>query len=375
LRIVVLTNYSPSIMSFRGALLAELAAAGHEVTVCAPGEDAEVIRQVKVIGVRYRAIALARTGLNPLRDSATFVQLFRLFRELQPDIVLNYTIKPVIYGTLAAKIAGVRSVYSIMTGLGFAFTGLGLNRRLVRAIVCLLYRIVLPRNEVVFFLNSDDLALFRELGLVKGKQRTVLLPGEGIPLEQFPVAPLGTEPVFLLIARLLRDKGIREYVDAARLLRQSYPRLICRIVGPLDSNPTAFRIDEVEAWQREGIIEYMGETDDVRSHIAAASVYVLPSYREGMPRTILEAMAMGRPVVTTDVPGCRETVIDGENGFLVPVGDSVALAAAMERFIRQPEIIVAMGTRSRAIIEEKFDVCKVNAVIMQTLGLTSEKGL
>jgi len=375
LRIVVLTNYSPSIMSFRGVLLAELAAAGHEVTVCAPGGDAEVIRQVKAIGVRYRAIALARTGLNPLRDSATFVQLFRLFRELQPDIVLNYTIKPVIYGTLAAKIAGVRSVYSIMTGLGFAFTGLGLNRRLVRAIVCLLYRIVLPRNEVVFFLNSDDLALFRGLGLVKGKQRTVLLPGEGIPLEQFPVAPLGTEPVFLLIARLLRDKGIREYVDAARLLRQSYPRLICRIVGPLDSNPTAFRIDEVEAWQREGIIEYMGETDDVRSHIAAASVYVLPSYREGMPRTILEAMAMGRPVVTTDVPGCRETVIDGENGFLVPVGDSVALAAAMERFIRQPEIIVAMGTRSRAIIEEKFDVCKVNAVIMQTLGLTSEKGL
>jgi glycosyltransferase involved in cell wall biosynthesis len=238
-----------------------------------------------------------------------------------------------------------------------------------------LYRKALAANNLLFFLNPDDLNMFRDLGLIKEKTQIVLLPGEGISLEQFPSAQLPIEPVFLLIARLIRDKGIQEFVAAARLLRQSYPSISCRIVGPLDSNPTAFRADEVESWHREGIIEYLGEAKDIRQHMAAASVYVLPSYREGVPRTVLEAMSMGRPIVTTDVPGCRETVMAGENGFIVPVKDAAALAEAMERFILDPGLISKMGKRSREIAEEKFDVRKVNNLIIRSLGLDNEKGI
>jgi glycosyltransferase involved in cell wall biosynthesis len=232
-----------------------------------------------------------------------------------------------------------------------------------------LYRFALRHNTIVFFLNRDDIKYFRESRLVDNN--AVQLDGEGVdPLLYKPVDATVKQTTFLLIARLIRDKGIREFVQAAAILKNRHPKAIFQILGPFDSNPTAMTPEQISAWQASGSIEYLGEAKDVRPYIANSSVDVLPSYREGLPRTVLEAMAMGRPIITTDAPGCRETVTDGENGFLVPVKDVEALAAAMEKFILQPELIKKMGERSREIVEEKYDVHKVNARIQQHMGLS-----
>jgi glycosyltransferase involved in cell wall biosynthesis len=376
-RIVVIADLMKSLAHFRGDLLSALVKAGHEVVACASGEDKEVLARFREMGVDYRTITLDRNGITPLMDLHYLLVLTRLLLKFRPDIVLSYTIKPVIYGSLAARFAGVPQSFSMITGLGYVFTGKTLKQRFVRAVVHLLYRLSLPQNHAVFFLNRDDLSLLTGLGLIQDPTQAVLVNGEGVDLNFFSEGPpRTTPPVFLLIARLLKDKGIAEYVDAARILKSSYPEAKFRLVGPFDSNPSAISRSQVAEWQREGVIEYLGETRDVRPYIAEASVFVLPSYyREGTPRSILEAMAMGRPIITTDAPGCRETVVEGENGFLVPVMDIDALVKAMERFIVQPDLIQWMGRRSREIAVEKYDVHKVNHVIMRTMGLDSDRGV
>jgi glycosyltransferase involved in cell wall biosynthesis len=399
LKIVLISNYASSLINFRGDLMSEFVKAGHEVIACAPGESIDTADKLKSKGVSYKAILLDRTGINPIKDLFSFLELATLFRRIRPDIVFNYTIKPVIYGSLAARLAGVSNTFSMITGLGYVFTGASLRQRIIRALVCRLYRRALSNNRAIFFLNADDLTLFVRSGLVSYSQKTLLINGEGIDINyytypslpnadqggqtikcsetdlmNFPhVSMASKQPRFLLIARLIKDKGIFEYVDAARVLKKRHPQAVFRLLGPFDRNPSAIRESEIKGWQEEGIIEYLGEAEDVRPFIADANVYVLPSYREGLPRTVLEAMAMGRPIVTTDAPGCRETVRDGDNGFLVPVRDVDSLALAMERFILHPELIAKMGSRSREIAEGKYDVRKVNAVIMQTMGLFNEK--
>ena len=229
----------------------------------------------------------------------------------------------------------------------------------------------LKGNTKVFFQNPDDMELFAELNLIRGTEQAVLINGSGVDIEHYrEVRPVTEKIVFLLIARLIRDKGLYEYVEAARIIKQHYPEVVFRLVGPFDSNPTAISEATVNQWQGEGVIEYAGETKDVRPYIAGSSVYVLPSYREGTPRTVLEAMSMGRPIITTDAPGCRETVIHGKNGYLVPVKNLDALVEALERFIANPELIPIMGKESRKIAEEKYDVRKVNATILNTMGLS-----
>jgi glycosyltransferase involved in cell wall biosynthesis len=232
-----------------------------------------------------------------------------------------------------------------------------------------LYRIGLKSASGVFFLNPDDLALFSKLDLIPDRVEKTLLNGIGVDLDWYQPCALPNEPVFLLVARLLADKGLREYQRAAQRLKARYPSARFLLAGDLDSNPMCIRAAEMASWQADGAIEYLGHLDDVRPAFAAARVYVLPSYREGTPRTVLEAMAMGRPIVTTDAPGCRETVVDGVNGFLVPVRDDVALETAMERFILDPSLAERMGRESLAIAREKYDVHKVNAVIMAAMGL------
>ena len=342
----------------------------------APGENPFVAEQLCKINVVYKPINLERTGLNPLKDLRSFILIKANLRELKPDVVLAYTIKPVIYGSLAARSAGVPHIFSMITGLGYSFMAGGIKQKLVNKIVSKLYRVGLAGNEKVFFQNPDDLRLFCNQKLLDESGKAILINGSGVDIDYFSEAlPCGTEPVFLLIGRLLKDKGISEFIEAARMLKRKYPRVLFRIVGPFDSNPAAFKPAEISTWQKEGIVEYLGEVADVRPVISSCSVYVLPSYREGMPRTVLEAMAMGRPIVTTDAPGCRETVEAGQNGFLVPVKDAGALANAMERFILEPDLIQKMGKRGREIAEEKYDVRKVNAVIMKAMGLGDEKNI
>ena len=294
--------------------------------------------------------------------------LFFLFRSLKPDVILTYTIKPVIYGSIAAKLFGVSRIYAMIEGLGYAFIGDDLRSRFINIIVKILYYLSLKANQNVFFLNPDDRDLFIKLRLSNDAQ-AVLINGIGVDLDYYKPEPFPENLSFLLIARLLKDKGIREYVEAARNIKQKYPKISFRLVGWMDDNPASVSKNELDTWVKQGIVKYLGKLSDVRPAIAASSVYVLPSYREGTPRTVLEAMAMGRPIITTDAPGCRETVQHGKNGFLVPIKNVSVLVSAMENFIQQPELIETMGLASREIAVEKYDVRKVNTVILKTMGL------
>jgi glycosyltransferase involved in cell wall biosynthesis len=366
-KIAIISHYAPSLINFRGELIRTLSSSGHSVTALGPEAGFESV--LLDFGAKYRQIPLQRTGMNPLKDLQTVVALTRAVRSINPDTVFSYAIKPVIYGSLAAWMAGVSNIYSMITGLGYLFTGESPRQIAISRMVHPLYRAALSKNKAVFFQNPDDLELFRRLRLTSEKQTQVVINGSGVNVSHFAYSPPPVEPLsFLLIARLIWDKGLREYVEAARNLKKRYPHVSFRLLGPYDTNPTAISRSEVVAWETEGI-EYLGETRDVRPYLAASSVFVLPSYREGTPRSVLEAMSMGRPVITTDAPGCRETVQDGVNGFLVPVKDATATEKAMEQFILRPHLIVEFGAQSRRIAEEKYDVRKVNRVILRIMGI------
>ncbi len=369
--ILVIGGLAESLINFRGALLTEMVKRGHHVTACAAEDSPVIANKLAAIGALYVPLHFKRAGLNPLADLVLLLRMVQVMRRLRPEIVLAYTIKPVIYGSLAARIMGISRSYSMITGLGYAFlSGDGLRQRVVGRLARLLYRSALKGNDGVFFQNPDDLHLFIEGGLLPVPKRARVINGSGVDTVHFQPAPLpGGPPVFLLIARLLRDKGICEYVSAAATLKKIYPDAIFRLVGPIDPNPSAIREEQIRSWQQSGTLEYLGEVQDVRPHLAQCSVYVLPSYREGTPRTVLEAMAMGRPVITTNVPGCRETVADGDNGLLVAARDAATLAQAMRRFIVSPELISRMGARGREIAECKYDVRKVNTAILEHMGL------
>lgn len=372
-RMLVLAGLNKSLINFRGPFIKALCDAGCEVHAAAPDlTTSEVVHEkLEEWGVICHEIQLQRAGINPIRDLRSLVGLYRIMREVKPDAVLGYTIKPVIYGTLAAWVARVPHRFALITGLGYAFTGeVSGKRELVQKLARKLYSLALARTEKVFFQNPDDQALFREMKLLPEHIPSTVVNGSGIDLSQFQVAPLPEEPVvFLLIARLLGDKGIREYVAAAAEVRKQYPDVVFRLVGDVDENPDSINAHEVAQWEHDGIIEYLGRLNDVRPAIADCSVYVLPSYREGTPRTVLEAMAMGRPIITTDAPGCRETVVNGSNGFLVPVKSVQELADTMKLFIEDATLIASMGKCSRKIAEEKYDVHKVNAHMLQEMRI------
>lgn len=372
MKIVLIASYSDSVLIFRGALIDALVRNGSEVHVAAPATASlhDLQRALRMKGAHLHEIPLSRTGTNPIADLGVLVALFRLMRELRPDAILPYTIKPVVYGTLAAWLAGVPQRFALITGLGYAFTG-G-RQGLVKRIVSFLYRFALARAYKVFFQNWDDQRLFREAGIVPASVPSVVVNGSGIDVDAYAFKPLadGAPQVFLMIGRLLGDKGVREYVQAARVVKSTHPSARFLLVGWIDSNPDAIAQTELDDWIGSGTIDFLGKLDDVRPAIAASTVYVLPSYREGTPRTVLEAMAMGRPIITTDAPGCRETVIDGDNGFLVPVQSVEALVEAMLKFIEDPALARRMGRRSRKIAEDKYDVHKVNAVMLREMGIT-----
>ncbi|WP_062810831.1 glycosyltransferase family 4 protein [Alcanivorax sp. NBRC 102028] len=369
---LLVASFPDSLIKFRGPLIEALLAAGCRVHVGVPGLDADsdIASRLSELGVEVHDIPLQRTGLNPLKDLSALLSLRRLMRRIGADYVLGYTIKPVIYGSLAAWVAGVRRRFALITGLGYAFTGEATGlRKVLRTLIQQLYRFSLSRNHLVFFQNPDDEALFRQLGLLKPAIPSRVVNGSGVDVSEYAVSPLPESAVFLLIARLLGDKGVREYAEAAALVKARYPDAVFRLVGWIDDNPDAISQAELDAWVEAGTIEFLGKLSDVRPAIVDCSVYVLPSYREGTPRTVLEAMAMSRAVITTDAPGCRETVVNGVNGFLVPVQDVSALEDSMIKLIENPDQVAAMGERSRQIAEEKYDVHRVNAVMLREMGL------
>lgn len=369
-RILVIGGTANSLINFRGQLLADLQAHDWDVVAASAGDDEEAAQALARIGVRYEPLRLRRTGVNFVGEILSFIAMWRLVRRVCPDVVLAYTVKPIVYGLSAARWNRTPKRVALVTGLGYAFMPDGtLRQKIISSLVCHLYRYALKGCSVAVFQNHDDEALFRQWRLLPAAAHTLRVMGSGVDVDSFVPAPLPEQgrPVFLMVARLLADKGVREFVAAAKSLRIEFPMARCALLGPFDSNPSAIFPAEVEAWAREGVVEYWGETCNVRPYLALATVFVLPSYREGMPRSVLEAMAMGRPIITTDAPGSRDTVCKGENGFLVPVGDAVSLAAAMRRFLETPELAERMGAASRRLAEEMFDVRKVNAVMLEAI--------
>lgn len=370
--ILVVASVAKSLINFRGKLLKEFLAKGCEVFVAAPDfpDNPSVRLMLESWGVYVRNVQMSRTGLSVTQDVRTFFELRGLLKEISPDVFLGYTVKPVVYGLLASSLQKTPNRVALITGLGYAFTGKASGkRRLVQYLVRRLYSLALKQASLVFFQNPDDQALFWKLNMLPNTVSSAVVNGSGVDLDEFTPVPLPSDAVrFLLIGRLLADKGIREYVAAARLVKKEYPNVEFLLVGGVDANPNSVSEAELNDWVDDGVVNYLGRIPDVRPAIRASSVYVLPSYREGTPRTTLEAMAMGRPVITTDAPGCRETVRDGFNGYLVPVGSVQELKDAMLNFIRDREKLVLMGDNSLTLVKEKYDVDYVNGKMLAAMG-------
>ena len=368
--VVVLGSYAPSLTNFRGPLIGAMVARGWRVIAAAPSMDCVTVKRLHRLGAEPREIGLARTGMNPITDLGYFRELKTLFAELRPDATIAYTAKPVIWGTLAARAARVPRAVALITGLGFAFTegaGTPLKRGAARIAASILYRRALARADVVLFQNPDDRDLFSRSKLTRPEADVRVIAGSGIDLDHYRPAPVPAEPSFLMVARLLGAKGVREYAEAVRILKPRWPQVAFRLAGYIDEGPDAVLPEELESWTASGL-EFIGRLDDVRPALAAAQVYVLPSWREGTPRSVLEAMSVGRAIITTDAPGCRETVAHGRNGFLVPVRQPGALAASMERFLSDPTLAGRMGAASLEIARERYDVDIVNAEIMAAVA-------
>jgi glycosyltransferase involved in cell wall biosynthesis len=348
--IVLSANSDWNIANFRAGLIRGLREAGYEPVVIAPKDPAAQSR-MRALDVERIPVQFDRSGLNAWADLKLLKQYRRLLKELRPVAYLGYTIKPNIYGSLAAASLGIPAFPNV-SGLGTAF----IRRGLLQQIVVRLYRFGFRRCPAVLFQNDEDRQLFVERRIVRADQARVL-PGSGVDLERFtPAVPPDGPPTFLFVARLLRDKGVVEYVEAARSLRAALPGARFQLLGPIDEgNRTAISRAELDNWVKEGVIEYLGTTDDVRPFLAAASAIVLPSYREGMPRSLLEGGAMARPLIAADVPGCRDVVEDGVNGYLCTVRNARSLAGAMRRLAGLPAAKrLAMGEAARRKVQERF---------------------
>jgi glycosyltransferase involved in cell wall biosynthesis len=358
-------------IGFRGSLIQSLAGKGAKVYALASDYDSDSRSEIIRLGAEPVDISIARTGMNPLIDIRDTCRLVKVLKKMAPDVLLCSFIKPVIYGTIAGWMANVPHCVAMIEGLGYVYTedGMGPNRKklLLRGIVSALYRFALRRAHRVVFLNPDDLKDFSQWKIVD-INKSMVLGGIGVDINEWPFVPPVMEPVrFLFVARLLREKGIEQFLDAARRVKKRYPATEFVVLGDLDSNPGGIRAIQVQNWVSSRVGEWPGYVA-VSPWLERSSVFVLPSYyREGVPRSTQEAMAMGRPIITTDTPGCRDTVIDGVNGFVVPIRDDKVLADAMMRFIEHPDLIAIMGRESRRLAEERFNVHTVNQRLIEIL--------
>jgi len=369
--IVLSANGDWNIANFRQGLIRALRSAGYEPVVIAPKDPAAEARMA-ALGVQRIPVRIERSGRNPLADARLLLEYKRLLGKLRPAAYLGFTIKPNIYGSLAAASLGIPAIPNV-SGLGTAF----IRRGMLQQIVTRLYRVAFSRCPVVFFQNDEDRQLFVDRGIVEDRQARVL-PGSGVDLEHFtPRPPTNGPPAFLLVGRLLRDKGVREFVGAARALSLMLTGSRFQLLGPIDqANRTAITRAQLDDWVAEGVVEYLGVTDDVRPYMAKATAVVLPSYREGLPRSLLEAAAMERPLIAADVPGCRDVVEDGVNGYLCDPRDSRSLASAMRRMAAlSPAERLAMGQAGRRKVQEQFGEELVVQSYLDVLdGLDRNKG-
>jgi len=325
------------------------------------------------LGIEYREMRISQHGLNPFQEMVLIRQFISLYKEIKPDQVINFSIKPCLYGGFAAKRCRVETAAYMVTGLGFVFLNPAKWVVGLRKMVIMWYQHILRKEDVLFFQNSDDAELFRELD-ISTKSQVRVLPGTGIDLDEFPMNEmpnLDEGITFLFIGRMLKDKGLYELSEACDLLKEKGLNFECQLLGPLDGNPSAIQRGEIAEWEKQGLVRYLGEVKDVKPYIEGCHVFILPSYREGLPRAGLESMAMGRAIIATDAPGCREIVNEPNNGFLVNIKNAQELADAMQVMIDSHQLITGMGKVSRQICEDKFSVEKVNHIILHAMGASS----
>ena len=371
MKIVLFANTDWYLYNFRRSLALALHDAGHEVLLLSPPGDYGV--KLQALGLRWQPVPMDRRSLNPLREALLLWHLVRLFRRERPDVVHGFTIKCAVYGSLAARLAGVPARVNAVAGMGYVFISGATKARLLRPVVSMLLKLALGgRNARLILQNPDDVALFRRARLVD-PAHVRLIPGSGVDCTRFSPAEVQDPDArvrVVLPARLLWDKGLAEYVDAARILRARGVPVDLLLAGTPDpGNPAAVPESAVREWVSEGLVQWLGHVDDMPALFRSVQVVALPSYREGLPKGLIEAGASGCALVTTDVPGCREVVTHEVDGLLVPVKDGVALADAIERLVRDPALRNTLGAAARKKAIAEFDE---RIVVARTLGVYAE---
>ena len=376
-RIFIIGTTASNLYLFRKDFIISCVGNSYTVYALVSEYDDFWLEKIKNLGIEVITYNLSRSGLNPFKDLKTLLQLKKLISTYKPDIVFSFFTKPIIYGSLAGRLSKVPKVIGMIEGLGSPFTehphGQSFKMKLIQFFQVSLYRVVFPFIDKIIFLNHDDpkdLIINKKIYHRKGAIQ--VLGGIGLNLNEFPYSLWDvTKPItFIIVARLLVEKGIYEYLEAAKIVKKQYPNVIFKVLGGLDiSNPSALSKKELDEVIATGVISYVGFSHNVAQEIQDSTVFVLPSYREGVPRSTQEAMAIGRPIITTDVPGCRETVIDGLNGFLVPKWDVEKLAEKMIFFIENPEQVYIMGKQSYNLAYDNFDVNKVNVKLSNILEI------
>lgn len=372
-RVAVIANGAASLVNFRGPMIEEMVRRGAVVYAMAPDFDPALRRKIEALGACAVDISLRRMGLNPLSDAFDILRLSRILRKLNIDTCFSYFLKPVILGTCAARLAQIPNRYSLIAGLGYVFTESDkvntLRRRLFQAALLLVLKRSFRWSDKVFFQNDDDRDFLTRTGTVE-RDKSIVLAGTGVDLEHFAQVPLpDAGHRILFVGRVLREKGVREFLEAARLVHAAGAKCNFVLAGGIDSNPGALTAADIQRYVDLGLCEWLGHLDDIRPELAKASVFVLPSYREGKPRSTQEALAVGRPIITTDAVGCRDTVVPGVNGWLVPVRDAHSLAEAILQSMKDNRVLQHMGHASRALAENCFDVRKVNAQMLKIMDI------
>lgn len=366
-KFILISPKNRTVYNFRGDLIKAIIAKGYDVIVTGP--DQTDVDKIEALGARFVEIPMNKTGTSIVSDMKYCQALTRMFKLEKPDVVLGYTVKPVIYGSIAARRAGVPNINAMITGGGYTFISNTWKARLLGIIVRFLYWIGLHGAHHVIFQNQDDMNEFCECGLVK-RNKCFVVNGSGVNMEHFTPAPFPQQLTFLMISRLLKSKGVGEYLEAAKIVKQKHPEVRFMLLGKYETAmQDALSEDYVQKFIDDGIVERFEETSDVRPYYAQCSVYVLPSYREGTPRTVLEAMAMGRPIITTDANGCRETVQDCVNGFLVPVKNVKKTIVAMEQLVEHPIYVSSMGEMSKIYCKKKYEIKLVNEKMFLIMDL------
>ncbi len=355
-----------SLTNFRGTFIRELVAAGYRVVCVSIESPEEMSSSIEILGAEYQQVGGTRTGIGFFSGVKMIKEYYRLFKKLSPKQCFLYMSKPIAFGSLAAVLAKVPHINILVNGMENAYYRTGLKDAVVRFVMSNFYRFAAQHSDNVFFQNNDDMAYFSNHNMLPKNNATVV-GGSGVDMEYFALQPLPEEPVVLMTSRLLWSKGIGEFLEAVKIVKEKHQEVKVLLVGGLDHNDEALTQAELDKYIRKYDIEYCGYASDVRPYLNRCSIYVLPSYHEGLPRSILEAMAVGRPIITTDVPGCRETVENGINGYLIPAKNAVALAEKIMLLVKYPDMRRNMAEKSHQMCQEKFEVHKVNSELLKCI--------